>query len=571
VKYEGDIMARKVTNSGNWWDKLGKPQYGGEMVLRASRNIENFDPYFSEGLTSIYGGWMERLVADDWTLDPAVWDYKLAWHPTEYLKGQLAESWEFTDPHTHVVHLRKGIHWQDIPPANGREFIADDVVFHYNRLYGKGGGFITPSPFRWDNRFKDLISITAADRYTVVFKFETQHDDFIIDAIHGVRQSQCIANPEAVKKWGDVTDWHHAIGTGPFIFKDFVSDSSAIMVRNPNYWGYDERYPQNKLPYVDAIKYLIIPDDDAAVAAMCAGKIDILLQVSVIQAQSVKKTNPEILQIPTTGGPTVTISPRNDVKPFNDIRVRKAMQMALNLPAIAKDYYHGLVDPYPSTVTSNNNMRGWGFPYPQWPQDLKDEYAYNPVAARKLLADAGYPKGFKTNVVADTVGDMDLLQIIKSYFADIGIDMEIRTMDSADWRNFVEVEHKYDQLCYRPYGLLGHTYPPLRALNRFQTGDLGNFLMVSDPVVDECNARALTASSEEEKKQIVKEYNERVARQHFAISLLQLPAYSLCQPWLKGYHAQCHSIMMGVGGPSRLSFYGARFWIDRKMKSSMGH
>ena len=78
-----------------WWDKLGKPQYGGEIVIRASRNIENFDPYFSEGFTSIYGGWMERLVSDDWTLDPAVWDYTIAWHPSKYMKGQLAESWEF--------------------------------------------------------------------------------------------------------------------------------------------------------------------------------------------------------------------------------------------------------------------------------------------------------------------------------------------------------------------------------------------------------------------------------------------------------------------------------------------
>ena len=55
-------------------------------------------------------------------------------------------------------------------------------------------------------------------------------------------------------------------------------------------------------------------------------------------------------------------------------------------------------------------MKGWGFPYEEWPQDLKDEYAYNPTAAKKLLADAGYPNGFKTNVVADTAWDMDLFK-----------------------------------------------------------------------------------------------------------------------------------------------------------------
>jgi len=61
--------------------------------------------------------WMERLVADDWTVNPEEFDFKSLWRPTEYLKGQLAENWEFMDPSTYVAHLRKGIHWQDIPPG----------------------------------------------------------------------------------------------------------------------------------------------------------------------------------------------------------------------------------------------------------------------------------------------------------------------------------------------------------------------------------------------------------------------------------------------------------------------
>ena len=131
--------------SGNWWDKLGEPHYGGEMTIRASRNIVNFDPYFGSRFANIVTAWLERLVADDWTVDPAIFDFKALWHPSEYLKGQLAEGWEFTNPSTYVAHLRKGIYWQDIPPANGREFVASDVVFHFNRLYGLGDGFTKPS------------------------------------------------------------------------------------------------------------------------------------------------------------------------------------------------------------------------------------------------------------------------------------------------------------------------------------------------------------------------------------------------------------------------------------------
>jgi len=153
---------------------------------------------------------------------------------------------------------------------------------------------------------------------------------------------------EAVEKWGDIGDWHHAIGTGPFLLKDFVSGSSATVIRNPNYWGSDERYPQNKLPYVDTVKFLIIPDDDEALAAMRAGKIDLISPVSFQVARAMHKTNPEILQIPIPFRQTISLDPRIDKAPFNDIRVRQAMQLAIDLPAIAKDYYLGTVEPYPT-------------------------------------------------------------------------------------------------------------------------------------------------------------------------------------------------------------------------------
>jgi ABC-type oligopeptide transport system substrate-binding subunit len=87
---------------------------------------------------------------------------------------------------------------------------------------------------------------------------------------------------------------------------------------------------------------------------MHAGKIDVIDTVSYKQAQAMRKTNPEILQIPIPRAQAVTVQPRNDKAPFNDIRVRKAMQMAIDLETIAKDYYQGLVEPYPSTVTSKD-------------------------------------------------------------------------------------------------------------------------------------------------------------------------------------------------------------------------
>jgi peptide/nickel transport system substrate-binding protein len=554
----------------SWWDKLGKPQYGGELVIRLNRKIVNFDPYYGHHLTQIHTAWMEKMFVDDWTLEPRKYNYTNNLRPNQWIKGHLAESWEFTDPFTFVVHVRKGVHWQDIPPTNGQEFIANDIAFHFHRMFGLGSGYTEPAPTQANVLgFKQLISVTATDKYTVVFKWKVANENLILDALQEVVTTLCIENPEAVKKWGDVSDWHHAVGTGPWILKDFVPDVSATLIKNPDYWGHDERYPQNKLPYFDSIKMLIIPDQAEVLAEMRAGRVDVVDQISPVLAQEMRKTNPEILQL-TLSQTATTIDPRNDRPPFNDVRVRKAMQMAIDLPGIAKNYYGGTVEPYPSTLTSRH-MKGWGFPYEEWPQDLRDEYTYNPAIAKKLLADAGYPDGFETNIVADSAGDMQLLSLVKSYFADVGIDMEIRPMESTEWIRFVLNEHKHDQLAQRPVSPFGHSFEPIRQLQRLKTGIPSNYLMVSDPVFDSYQPRAIAATGEDELKQILKDANERIARQHYAISLLQPLQYSLYQPWLKGYNGQFGSVCSAAGSPQLLFFYPARFWIDHALKKSMGY
>ena len=547
-----------------WWDKLGKPEYGGELVIRANTDIVNFDPLHSPD-GHIYAAWMETLAAGDWTLDPAVFDFKPHWHPSQFMKGNLEESWEFPDSSTYVAHLRQGIHWQDVPPANGREFIADDVVFHFSRLAGLGEFYKSGS--RRGGQFQDLISVTAEDKYTAVFKWKIASPRLIMEALHMITPSLCIENPEAVRKWGDLNDWHHAVGTGPFILKDFIPGDSASLVKNQNYWGHDERYPEHKLPYLDAIKFAIVPDEAAAIEMMRHGKIDIIDHISPTQAYALKKTNPEVLMFTHPDSNAEAIEPRNDVKPFNDIRVRKAMQMAIDLAGISKSHYGGIVDPYPAMLTSRY-VKGWGFPFEEWPKDLKDEYAYNPASAKKLLAEAGYPEGFKTNVVADASQDVELMRIVKSYFARVGIDMEIRTMPRQEWSDFVPKNHKHDQMAYRAGGPLGHTSAPHYDLGAYRKGGGNNWGMVDDAKYDAFLPQILAANTTEEMKKVMRNANEYVARQHFSIALLQPMAYSLCQPWVKGFSGQFGSAWAHAGGPAMSSFYLGRFWIDAKMRKS---
>ena len=543
--------------------KLDKPRYGGTMNLRIDSDIVTFDPNAKSFNYSIMSGWLETLHAGYWPLEPIPFDQKFG--QLHYTNCHLAESWEFSEPGTYVVHLRKGVHWQDIPPVNGRELTSDDVAYHYHRLYGGGHGFNQRGPGA-HYQFTPLESVTVIDKYTVAFKWKAANAEIIRDAMQAWGSLASIEAHEVVDQWGNMDDWRHAIGTGPFILKDFIPGNSATLVRNPNYWGHDEKNPPNQLPYVDTLKLFIIPDKFDAIEALRAGKIDALDGLLPSEAQEIRKTNPELLQVTYPAPNALSIDPRNDLKPFNDIRVRKAMQMAIDLPTICRTYYNNTCRPYPSSITSYY-MKGWGLPYEDWPQDLKDEYAYNPNKSRELLAEAGYPNGLKTNIVADATGDMDLLLIVKNYFAEVGIEMEIRTMDHAASAAFI-YGRKHDALAQRgkigKLGALGLN--PVNFLSRIASGP-SNYMVINDPILDAFHPKSWQVSSFDEIKKLLRDCNEYVARQHFLISLLQPMECVLYQPWFKGYDGQ-RDALTGADGPHLLFYYPARFWIDQNRKKA---
>ena len=387
----------------------------------------------------------------------------------------------------------------------------------------------------------------------------------ILQSIEGLSCNNVIEPPEIVQQNGNLNNWHNAAGTGPFILSDYVPSASLTMIKNTNYWGNDERYPQNKLPYVDKLQVLVIPNLSTALAAMRAGKIDIVGGLSVEQAKDMQQTNPEILQITDPSGTALTVDPRNDLTPYNNLNVRIALQEAINLPLIASTYYEGTVSPLPSSLTSIY-QNGGGFPYSSWPASLQAQYTYNPTGAKQLLSSAGYPNGFSTDVVADNAADLGLLQIVQSEFASIGVNMSINLMDTATWTTYVRTNHKNDALAYRAAsGTLGQTQAPTAQLNRFRTGVVYNYEGISDPKIDNWYTQAMSATDPNVVLQILEQENEYIAEQHFSISLPTINTFCLCQPWLIGYNAQQQTIGQNAVD---IGFYGARFWINQQIKAS---
>ncbi len=253
------------------------PQYGGTFTYRVSTNLGNVDPYWSASGSSatLTRLWMETLVARNWALDRNIFDFKIRYSPIEYWAGMLAESWENSNFQTVTFQIRKGIQWQDIPPMNGRELTASDIAYHFHRNLGLGSGFTKPSPYVGLSNYALIESVTATDKYTLVFKFKepsfTQFFRLFDDSFWNF-----IPPRDAIEKWGDVNSWNRAIGTGPFILEDYISGGSVTFKKNPNYWGYDERRLNNRLSYVDGVKALIIPDMATALAALRTGKIDMI-------------------------------------------------------------------------------------------------------------------------------------------------------------------------------------------------------------------------------------------------------------------------------------------------------
>lgn len=536
-----------TTTTGNWWDKFGTPEYGGTFIYQTNRDVDHFDPYWGAGPLGLPGISLETLAGENNGLNPETWDFNLAYTPFKYWVGRLAENWETSDYLTYVFHIRKGVYWQDVPPVNGREMTAYDIEWNWHRILGLGSGFTEPSAYVSAQANYGLIeSVTATDKYTVVFKVTEPS----LDQLRLIVEDQgygYIVPREAVETWGDVDDWRHVIGTGPFIITDYTSGSSITANKNSKYWGYDEIYPDNRLPYVDKVKILIIPELSTALAALRTGKIDMVENVDWQRAKGIINTNPELLQVTRQGIGGPSIGMMVDKKPFDDIRVRTAMQMAIDLKTIAQTYYGGIVDGTPIGLVG---IKGYYTPFNEWPQSLKDEYTYNPTGAKKLLTEAGYPNGFKCTQTTRADYDITLYEILKAYLLEIGIDMEIQIMDSVTYSAYTRAGKH--EMCSQSFTAM--TIPPLNIISRFYTGHATNATHhVNDPKYDAFWVGIKNSFGDEETVSLTIEADMYASTQHWVVHTVPSIVYCIYQPYLKRFYGQSFAVYS----------YGqwfARFW-----------
>ena len=549
------------------------PEYGGTLTYGQVSWAEHSDAWYITGWATQYIGLVnEMLGIGDWGIDRDVWDWRLlADTPLWAWKGALAESWETPDDTAIIFNIRKGVYWHNKAPMNGRELTAKDVEHHWQRFLGLGKfSEAGPSPAANAMKPANYESVTATDDWTVVFKLKKPNLRALPELL-GWHLAP-IYPPEVIEQHGDYKDWRNTVGTGPYALTEVVEVSSKTWTKNPDYWAYDEKYPLNRLPYADKVIELLMPEEATRLAALRAGKIDMLGSAGSTQLRSIdvveslKRTNPEIdLYGFKFRSDNVFYLVGLDRPPWNDIRVRQAMQMALDLETIVATYYKGYGDATPQGHIGND-VPGIGTPFEEWPEELKKTYRYDPAGAEALLDEAGLTRGadgirLKTRLAFFERYDLSYAELAAGYWREIGVEIEIDVFGTEGSQVGNPEQDTYRII----WGEGAFRYALNRILNQFYSDYPWSRSGVNDPEYDALIDAASAGTSVEEQYRFLKEANMYVIEKQWKIWGPETPQFQATQPWVKGFNGE-----MKIGDSEAQSLL-ARLWIDSELKEAMGY
>ena len=549
------------------------PQYGGTITYALSTDLPGPDTVLTGGAAAHSAGpVVEKLGAADWAAPRDKFSFNIyELNIPANTKGVLAESWSQPDPLTYIIKVRQGVHWHDKAPMNGRELTAQDVEYNFHRMVGIGSGFTEKSPMAYSFQAGEFESITATDQSTVVFKMNKPR----LSALASILDdwSAWIYPPEVIKEHGDVSDWRNLVGTGPMMMTDWTKGSSRTYERNPDYWGYDEKYPENRLPYIDRLRGLVMPEVATRTAALRTGQVDYVGALGLTslrnldQVESLQRTNPEIVISSYTFRNDGAVGLNVQIESFDDIRVRKAMQMAINIEEINNSYFGGLGDTTPQGKISRS-YAGVVTQFEDWPEDVKKVFDYDPEGAEALLDEAGYPRGadgirFKTKFLHLERYDLNYTQLITSYWNKIGIDVDIEVLPFAGFA--AKRTDKDHEMISSELANYGDPISYMRSYSNHPSNPYGADSNVNDPVYDAMLEAAEAATTIEEQHRLVRELNQYGIEKFWMIWTPNGPQFNAIKPWIMGFN---NENWMGNG---QVLVVFTRLWIDQDLKTEMGY
>lgn len=332
----------------------------------------------------------------------------------------LAESWDISDDGLeYTFHLRQGVKFH-----NGNDFTAEDVAYTFHRMLTVEGGVNTEfidqikgADELLAGETDTLEGVEVVDDYTIKVTLKEPFAGFLASiSSPGVS----IYDSEATEAAGDQFGMDPAVtvGTGPFEFSSWSFNNQLVLTRNEDYWKGASGLP--------GVVIKIIPDTETQSMMFESGELDILdLDYAADSADRFTETYPDqIVQGPRVG--IVYFTMNFNKEPFQDVRVRKAVQMSIDRQAILDALYGGR-----GQVEQGIFPHGLiGFNPDQ------EEIKYDPEAAKALLAEAGYADGFDMEIAADSSASDTMtmaLEIVSDQLAEVGIRAEIKNYDESTW------------------------------------------------------------------------------------------------------------------------------------------
>jgi len=427
---------------------------GGSLTVGLELDIPGFDPL----KVGVFDTAAESAAA-------LIFDTLTTLDPTGKPQGKLAQSWTHSDDYkTWTFNLQPGIAFHDGTPLN-----AQAVAWNYARQKDPA------NHCRCAFYIQAITSVEATDDLTVVFHL--RDPSVLLPSLLSLPSSNnVVQSPTAIQKEGD--DYNrNPVGTGPFVVKSWTAGDRMVLERNPNYWNKGH-------PYLDRVVLRPLPDAQSRFASLLAGETD-LIWADEYEADNIRRAQKDpSLQVFTYVGSGATVSAFNtQVAPFDDVRVRQALVMALDRHLMSEALTNGLARPASNPYGDGSWVR------------CKDDGAlpYDPAKAKALIEAHGKPVEFKMLVTATPRGRA-VGQVLQQLWKRVGANMQI---DQVDQATIVPRAFSH-QFQLTPWRIIDLADPDPQMYANFHTGSPANLAQYSNPELDRLLEHArLTADQTE--------------------------------------------------------------------------
>jgi peptide/nickel transport system substrate-binding protein len=481
----------------------GKP--GGVLRIAGEVGFDSLDPH------SVRVGWQINAMQN-------VYSGLIRPGPDLLPQPDLAIKWAYSDPKTLEFTLRQGAKFH-----NGREVVADDVKYSLERIRDPK---VASS---YATNLGSIDTVEAADKYRVVIHLKSP-DSALLNNLS--MAAMAIVPKEVVDQNGDLKST--MVGSGPFMYKDWIPGQKLTLVKNPDYFIPGQ-------PLLDGLEFTSLPDETARLNALRSGQVDYIEPAPTKDITATKDDQTLVV----TGGPNVSfvgVTFNTAKKPYDDVRVRQAMSYGIDRQVVIDKVFDGFAKP----------LLGPPLIPPFWAGNSETYYSYDPNKAKQLLAEAGYPNGFKATLLTDNQSYQPPLSVVlQSEWKKIGIDVQLDSVDSAvssaRWS-----KGDYEMWALRWWG--SDFIDPDGALRpTFMCKASYNNLNYCNPQFDDLMNKALTVSSADERKPIYRDAMKILADEQPWLFLVSFDRYQVMQAFVKGYTAY----------PNASQYSFREVWLDK--------